>query len=303
MFELSFYAWFVVLVLSIFLFLVFSMLFTSRAAIIDKRIESMNIFSSGSDEEKIMQTSLWNRLYVMAEAYAVRVLTKHMTRGKLAPLELKLLQAKMDISPLQHWAKKIIYTLGLAALGLLLGGVMGKTMLLIIVGAVAGFTLPDSEINNKIKKRQLIMKSELPDFLDLLSATAPSAKNLEDGIAKVCERSDGVITDEFTITLEEINAGSKTRDALKKMSKRCGLNEIDTLVSQINQAQDFGTGVEKTLIVQAEKMRTLKKQLAEIKARKASVLLLLPSMFLLITCLIMIVGPSVVALVDAGSMF
>jgi hypothetical protein len=65
----------------------------------------------------------------------------------------------------------------------------------------------------------------------------------------------------------------------------------------------FGTGVEKTLLVQAEKIRKLKKVLAEIKARKASITLLLPSMFLLVTVMIMIAGPNVVQFMDAMTMF
>lgn len=296
--SLDFMGWMLIICLATFLALVGNMVFASKSALVHKRIENMNIFANGSLEEKVKQKSIIDRIKMMLEERISRFIIKNMKKGKLAPLKLKLKQADLDLDPIQHWTQKFMYAMGLSAVSLLLA----KPAVFIGMAAL-GFFLPDININDKIKKRHHRLKSELPDFLDLLASTAPSSKNLEDAIKKVCERTEGEITREFIQALEEVNAGRQTRDALKDLAMRCGIAEIDTLVAQINQAEAFGTAVEKTLFVQAEKMRKLKKVMAEIKAKKASVLLLLPSLFLLFTCLIMIAGPSVLAIFQAQELF
>lgn len=290
--------WILVLLCTAFFTLAGNLLFSSKAEMIHKRIESLNIFTTGTEEEKIKQKSLFDRIKIMIEERMGRFIAQNIKKGRLAPLELKIKQAHVDMDPIQFWTQKFLYAMGLSALSLLLA----KPLLTLGI-ALLGFFLPDIRLNDQMKKRQFRIKSELPDFLDLLASTAPSSKNLEDAIKRVCARTTGEVTNEFVRALEEVNAGRRTRDALKELALRCGVPEIDTLVAQINQAEAFGTGVEKTLQVQAEKMRKLKKQLAEIKARNASVTLVLPSLFLLVTILIMIAGPSVISIVGLGNIF
>jgi Flp pilus assembly protein TadB len=291
--TITFAGWLIIILSTVFLWLVGNYIFRPRSQVINERIESMQLHSEGTDEEKIMKQSLLKRVYYMLELRTSLFLDKHVKKGKLAPLKIKLLQANDHVTePMQHRSKMVIFAIAGSLLGLLT-----KNFTLVLLFGALGAWYPDNKLKEKIKKRQLKIKSELPDFLDLLAATAPSAKNLEDAIKKVCERSEGEVTLEFRRTLEEVNAGRKMRDALNDFSTRCGIEEVQTLVSQINQSEVFGTGVEKTLQVQAEKIRKLKKLLAEIKARKAQVMLLLPSLFLLTTAIIMIAGPSLMDLV------
>lgn len=296
--SLDFMGWLLIISCTILLTLIGNMIFTSKHIIVHKRLEGLNIFVNGTDKQKVNNKTLIDRIKIMAEGHVRRFIEKNVKKGKLAPLELKLKQAEMNIDPIQHWTQKILYAILLSLLALFL-----KNTFVLLIGMILGFCLPDLNLNDKIKKRQLRIKSELPDFLDLLAATAPSSKNLEDAIKRVCQRSKGEVTREFTLALEQINAGRKTRDALKDLALRCGVAEMDTLISQINQAESFGTGVEKTLTVQAKKMRKLKKQIAEIRANKAAVTLILPTMLLLVTVLIIIVGPSVMSLLEAQGMF
>lgn len=294
--------WLTILLGTFFFYLFANLIFSPRSAKVHQRIEDMQVMTEGSERDKLKRKSTTQKFYLMAEQRIIGIMEKNFKKGTLAPLEMKLIQAGFDnVSPLQHHAKKIIYAIGLSALALL-GVTMAKWNAgFIAAGALLGFILPDRDLKEKVDKRQLKIKAELPDFLDLLAATAEGAKNLEDAIKQVCQRSEGHLTNEFLKTLAEVNSGRRRRDALKSMADRIGIEEVNTLVSQINQSETFGTGVEKTLIVQAEKMRKLKKLLAEIKARKASVLLILPSLLLLITALIIIAGPSIVAIFDAQS--
>lgn len=293
--------WFLIVLLTVFLSLVYLIVFRSRSEQVRERIEGMEAFTTGTDEDRLMNKSIVQRMYIMLSVRVERMIGQHMKSGKLRPMKVKLIQAgDYDTEPIQHFARRIIWAAG----GLLLGLIVFKTdlMMILVFGGI-GVWMYDNRFKEKLRKRQMKLKSELPDFLDLLAATAPSAKSLDDAIKKVCQRMEGEVTLEFQRTLEEINAGRRQRDALNDFALRCGLPEVETFVSQVNQAEIFGTGVEKTLLMQAEKMRKLKKDLAEMKAKKASVMLLLPTLFLLITILIIIVGPSIVQFIEAMKMF
>lgn len=295
--NISFTGWLLFFLLTAFFIIIGNIIFTDRAQNIFKRIQDMEIFSTGTEEEKLMRKPIHQRLYMMIEKKVQVFVEKNVVRGKYAPLETKLIQANdYTTKPVQHWSKKVIFAMAFSAIGILL---MNPAMM-VFFGA-CGFFLPDGQLNDKIKKRQYRIRKSLPDFLDLLAATAPSAKNLEDAIRQVCERNESDISTEFRIALNEINSGARRKDALLQLSRRCGVVELDSLVSQINQSEYYGTPIQKTLDSQAEKMRKMKKLLIETKAQKASVTLLLPSLFLLITCLVIIAGPSVVSLVAGSS--
>jgi Flp pilus assembly protein TadB len=289
--------WLLIIVLTAFITMFIIYMTRPRHESVHDRISGMEVFTKGTDADRMMNQSLFKRIYFMLEERTTRYLDKYMRSGQMRPLKLKLIQANDHVTePIQHWSKKIITTVGAFVFSILM--FKGKILYIALVTFV-GYYWWDMKLKKKVEQRQLKIKSELPDFLDLLAATAPSAKSLDDAIRKVCSRMNGEVTLEFRRTLEEINAGRKQRDALNDFAVRCGIAEINTLVSQLNQAEVFGTGVEKTLIVQAEKIRKLKKLLAEIRARQVAVLLLLPSMLLLMTVLLVIAGPRIVDFVVA----
>lgn len=291
---LGFKGWVLLISVSVMIYLILKLLTQSRYEEIDKRVENMNLHNEGSEDDKKLSESLFKRIYEKMEEKVIKLLKKNTQSGSMAPLKIKLIQSgDSDTEPIQFRAKMIIFAILAAIFGFMAGGIK---MALIL--AALGAYYPNMKLSDAIKNRQHQIKKEIPDFLDLLAATAPSAKNLEDAIRKVCERSEGVVTNEFSKALEEVNAGRKTRDALEDMAIRCGIEEIKTLIAQINQSEVFGTGVEKTLQVQADRIRKLKKVMAEIKARKAAVTLLLPSLFLLACILIVMVGPHIVTMID-----
>lgn len=305
--SISMVGWVLIALLSLIIYLLFLIYFTPTSHYVRTRLKTMDIISTGTEKEKALQRSFTDRLVDEVKKYLQNKFEKDLKKGKYAPLALKLVQAGMDIDPVTHWTYKVLYCAGLATLGLVLGlSPLGETVPLpfLFIGAGAlGFFLPDLQLKENIKKRQLKLKSSLPDFLDLLASTAPASNNFEDALLKVCSRVNNEISIEFKKALDEIHAGARTRKALSDMAIRCNVKEIDSLISSINQSMTLGVGLEKTLNQQALNMRKLKKQLAEIKANQASVLLILPSLFLLLVCLIMIAGPSVVSILSAGNVF
>lgn len=292
--------WLLVLLLSVFLSMAMFTITETSADRFHKRIMGMKVFTEEKNSRKLKQTdSLLKRIYGMIETRVVKYIDKQVRKGNFSKLELKLLQGGVeDVTPVQFYAQKVIF----GVLGSVLGIMMKKPMLILLFAAL-GFLYSDYKLKKKIEERQFVIKNELPDFLDLVASTFPACANIEDTLERVCSRTRNTISREFEIALGEINNGRKKREALNELAYRTGIQEIKMLIASINQAETFGTGLEETLQVQAKNIRRLKKTMAEMRAGKANFMLLIPCTFLLITAVILIIGPSIIQFIEAMAMF
>lgn len=292
--------WTLVVLLVVFLSIALFTITETGADRLHKRIMRMKIFTEEKNARVLKQNqSFVQRVYKMTEKRVSRFVDKQVRKGTFAKIELKLLQAGIeDVTPVQFYAQKVIFGVVGSIVGLLL-----KKPFLILLLASLGFLFSDYRLKKKIEERQYALKSELPDFLDLVAVTFPACNNIEDTLERVCSRSKNNISREFEIALGHINTGRKKREALNELAYRTGIQEIKMLISSINQAETFGTGLEETLQVQANNIRRLKKTMAEMRAGRATFLLLIPSTFLLIVALIIIIGPSIIQFMEAMTLF
>ena len=101
------------------------------------------------------------------------------------------------------------------------------------------------------------------------------------------------LSDEFHLTNLEISAGNPRDESLKNMAVRTGVAEISNLLNILIQAGRFGTSVASALAVHTEDMRTRRGLMAEEKAAKAAVLMLLPLLgFIFPALFIILIGPA-----------
>lgn len=263
-----------------------------------ERLEGFKIYNA-SDKQRKMKLPIYERIYKNMESLLIRYFGEQIARGRsLAPLKSKLVQAGLETEPIQHRAQRFIFAL-------LFGGLatFSYNYKLIIVVTIVGFILPDYLLSKRMQARQLRLKNEIPDFCDLLAAVFPGCNGFEDAVSRICERYHTEIAKEFQRTIDEINANISKKNALRAMATRCGVPQIDTLVSQIIQTDMLGTEMSETLRIQAQNMREMRKQDSETKARKASVGLILPTFFLLFTILTVIAGPSILQFMQAMQAF
>jgi tight adherence protein C len=173
----------------------------------------------------------------------------------------------------------------------------GKTFIALILFGL-GVYYPFYNVGKKIKKRHFILLNELPDFLDLISVTFPACNNIEETIELVAQKTDTVVSREFKTSVNEIKIGRKKREVFQDLSLRTGIKEIAVLVSQINQAEAFGAGLEEVLISQAKTIRHSKKIMAEKRGNAASNLIYIPAMLMLMVCMGIILFPFAIQFVQ-----
>ena len=181
----------------------------------------------------------------------------------------------------------IIVTAFLPVSGILRLGVLG-------LGGAALALGPDSILNRRVEERQLTMQRKLPDILDLLTISVEAGLGFEQAVDRTVGSVPGPLSDEFARMLGELRAGSSRADAMRALDNRTNVPEIRSFVLAILQADAFGVSIGRVLRAQADEMRIKRRQLAQEKAQKAPVKMLIPMVFCVFPALFVVVlGPAI----------
>ena len=87
------------------------------------------------------------------------------------------------------------------------------------------------------------------------------------------------------------------------MSERCGVQDVSSFVTVLDQSAQFGTSMADALRVYAAEMRDKRVMRAEEKANKLPTKMTLTTMMLTVPpLLIILVGPSAVGIMELGAM-
>ena len=179
-------------------------------------------------------------------------------------------------------------------LGLLMGGIT-MAMLLGVVGLAVGFVLPEFWLGGRVRKRSMSMILQLPDALDLLTISVEAGLGFDAALAKVVEKMEGPLVDEFRQALAEIRMGRTRRDALRDVVGRADAQPVANFIGAIVQAEQLGVPIAKVLQIQSQQLRIERRQRAEEAAAKAPVKMLFPMVGCIFpTIFIVILGPAIV---------
>jgi len=177
--------------------------------------------------------------------------------------------------------------------------VPGMVRLAVVVLVPFTYILPDYYLKSRTAKRQDEIRRSLPNALDLLTISVEAGLGFDQAMYKVAVNTKGVLGDEFKRTLKEMEIGISRKDALKNMSKRTEVPELNTFIFSIIQAEIFGISIGKVLRVQSAEMRIKRRQIAEEKGIKAPVKLVFPTiLFLFPALMVVILGPAAIRMLD-----
>jgi tight adherence protein C len=160
--------------------------------------------------------------------------------------------------------------------------------------AAFGFYLPGLWLGQKMKSRRKEIQKALPDALDLLTISVEAGCGFDQALQKVTQKWSNALAKEFDRVLAEIRMGRARRDALRDMSQRCDVDDVNTFVSALIQADQLGVSLTRVLRVQSDQMRIRRRQRAEELAQQAPIKMLFPMVFLILPALfVVILGPAV----------
>ena len=188
----------------------------------------------------------------------------------------------------------IVAAIALFFLGLLMGGgPLG--FIFAMFGALFGFIMPEFWLGSRIRKRAMEMILQLPDALDLLTISVEAGLGFDAALAKVVEKMEGALVNEFRQALAEIRMGRTRREALRDIVSRADAQPVANFIGAIVQAEQLGVPIAKVLQIQSQQLRIERRQRAEEAAAKAPVKMLFPMVGCIFpTIFIVILGPAIV---------
>jgi len=181
---------------------------------------------------------------------------------------------------------------------LVLGVVFGNLLFGFFAGigfALLGFVLPDFWLGRHVSDRKKRILRAVPDTLDLLTISVRAGLGFDGALAKVVEKTEGPLAEEFRRVLAEVRMGKARRDALRDVVARTDVPALTNFIGAIIQAEQLGVAISKVLQIQSEQLRIERRQRAEELAAKAPIKMLFP----LVGCIfpsmfIVILGPAII---------
>ncbi|MFP3942827.1 MAG: type II secretion system F family protein [Alphaproteobacteria bacterium] len=167
-----------------------------------------------------------------------------------------------------------------------------NSVILLGLGAVAGYYLPRMIVYHFVQKRQETIMESFPEALDMLLICVASGSSLTAAFQRVGQEFREVckpLSDEFRYMTLELQAGISRSESFRNLADRIDLPEVNTLVSLLIQSESLGASLSKTLRIHAEEMRKERINKAEeianklpVKISAVTALFILPCVFIVV---------------------
>ena len=171
----------------------------------------------------------------------------------------------------------------------------------LVLGITAfGFFIPRFILKRLMRERQRRIRLGLADALDLTVICVEAGLSLDQAMLRVGEdlqTAHPELSAEFHLFNLETRAGKPRVEALKNLSARTGVDDVNSLVATLIQTDRFGTSIAQALRVHSDALRTERRQRAEEQASKTTVKMIVPLVLFVLPSLIFVtIGPAVIQL-------
>lgn len=233
---------------------------------------------------------------------------------ELSSIQLKLLQAGYQSRDAVRAFYLAQFALGI--IGLILGvgyyitsvdpntASTQSTLMYVLGPGGVGYFIPKYWITRRVAERQEEIINGFPDSLDMMLVCVEAGQSLDQAIVRVAaelQASYPALALEYEIVAQEMKAGKDKSVVLNDMAERCGVLDVSSFVTVMNQSQSFGTPIADALRVYSAEMRDKRVMRAEEAANKLPTKMTLATMMLTVPPLLLIlVSPSAMNIAKLG---
>ena len=150
------------------------------------------------------------------------------------------------------------------------------------------FLAPNLYLKRQIRVRIRSVEKSLPDFLDILTLVIEAGLGFIPALKKISGSITGVLRGEIDGVLMRMDLGFSRQEALREMANRIPYSNLHQFVEAIILSDRLGTSLAKTLRVQANLLRTRRRQRAETKAQTAPIRIIPALVFFFLPSLLLI---------------
>jgi tight adherence protein C len=280
---------------SLVMFAAAMMLFGSRTAAIDRRLEELSGFVENPEENKGRFQSLFDTMKRLGDK-APR------SARELGKLRLRLTQAgfRRDEALPVFFGIRVAFAVGLFLL-LSTPIIVRPNLMMALGGVLAGYLVPGIVLARLAKRRQHRIRLSLADALDLLVVSVEAGLGLDQALMRVGTELAAAypdLADELKLVNLELRAGKARAEALRNLADRTGVDDLSSLVTMLIQTDKFGTSIAQSLRVYSDTLRTKRRQRAEEAAAKTGVKMVFPLVFCIFPAVwVVTIGPAAIKII------
>lgn len=206
-------------------------------------------------------------------------------------------------SPDHFIASQGLYGISVLILAVvLLKVVLGLGLILPLLSCILALLFPYLKLNDLASKRYSSCNRDLPFVLDYLCLAMGAGLDFNQALKVVVEDAPrSPLIEEFELVLRNTRLSMSRADALLEMDRRLSSPVVRQFVQTLVQGMELGTDVVKTLKTLSERLQQKRFQLAEERAGKISVRMMIPMMcFVMPSVMIVLLGPMMLAYIKQG---
>jgi len=174
------------------------------------------------------------------------------------------------------------------------------SVILFFIFGIIGFFVPEVLLLKIYSDRQKQLNQDLPYIIDLLIIAILSGQNIYNSIKIIIEKYKSATTLELERFVKVLDFGLGRAQAYNSFKEKFLSEDLKNLLFILIQAEKYGSSINEILIQKAKFLRFEKLQKYEQQARRSSILLLFPLVFLILPAFILLVGAPLVFSLAGG---
>jgi tight adherence protein C len=218
------------------------------------------------------------------------VVARRMGAAREADLRTLLTMAGMhSTSPRTVLGYRALGTATLAVLGLFIGHSVLVHVVVMSLMALCGWRIPLILVRRRATSRALEIEREVPNLIDQIVVMLEAGVSFSSSLQISAERLKGALGQEMRLALQEQRMGASLTDSLNHLRERVESSNLKSFARAVVQGERLGVSIGQVMRDLAIEMRKRRRQMAEERAQKTPVKLLLPLVFLILPTMFIVV--------------
>jgi pilus assembly protein TadC len=193
----------------------------------------------------------------------------------------------------------------LISLLFIMGGIFfGRSPVLCILfgvgGGVAGYFIPDIIIRRQANLVSANIDIELPYMIDLLRVASLSGQNIYNSFKILVEKYRAKICFDLKDFIKDIDWGLGKEAAYNNLIEKNKSKQFTDLMAVLLEAEKYGSPLNEILEQKSIQINFENMENAERKARRISILTLIPLVFLILPAFVLLAGGPMIYLLGSG---
>jgi tight adherence protein C len=218
------------------------------------------------------------------------VVARRMGAAREADLRALLTMAGMhSTSPRTVLGYRVLGTATLAILGLFIGHSVLVHVAVMALMSLCGWRIPLILVRRRASSRALEIEREVPNLIDQIVVMLEAGVSFSSSLQISAERLKGALGHEMRLALQEQRMGASLTDSLNHLRERVESSNLKSFARSVVQGERLGVSIGQVMRDLAIEMRKRRRQMAEERAQKTPVKLLLPLVFLILPTMFIVV--------------